>query len=382
MSPEIKNLKKAAQRILRAVKKKERIVIYGDSDLDGVTSVIILDECIKNLGGKISEIYFPDREEDGYGINEKALFYLKKHSPALFITLDCGIGNLKEIKTAKKLGFEVLIIDHHEVLDKIPEADIIVDPKQKGDKYPFKQFATVGLVFKLSEILFKNKMSEYLRRNFLELVAMATIADMMPRVDENERMIIEGLDYLDSSWRPGIQALFGLEDLKSLSLLQRVNKVNSVLNIRDIEDNLPAAFRLLTTSDKKGAGELAKLLLEKGFEKKQRIKEIILEVEEKVFSWEEEPIVFEGSSDWELVFLGVAASVLIKKYQKPVFLYKKSKDESQGSIRAPAGFNAVEAMKTCSDLLITYGGHPQAAGFRVKNENLDKFKERLFKYFR
>lgn len=382
MPTEIKNLKKAAKRILKAIKQKERIVIYGDSDLDGVTSVIILDECIKNLGGKVSEIYFPDREEDGYGINEKALFYLKKHSPALFITLDCGIGNFKEVKTAKKLGFEVIIIDHHEVLDKLPAADVIVDPKQKGDKYPFKQFATVGLVFKLAELLLKNKISENLRKNFLELVAIATIADMMPRTDENEEMIIEGLSYLSSSWRPGIQALFGLEDLKFLTLLQQVNKINSVLNIRDIEGNLPAAFRLLTTSDKEEAEKLAKLLLEKGLEKKQRIKEIILEVEEKVSNREKEPIIFEGSSYWELIFLGVVASVLSQKYQKSVFLYKKSRDESQGSIRAPAGFNTVEAMKTCSELLITYGGHPQAAGFRIKNENLDKFKECLFKYFR
>ena len=376
--PEIKNLKKAANRILKAVKSKERIIIYGDADLDGVTSVIILKECIANLGGNIAQVYFPDREKEGYGINEKALFYLKKHSPALLLALDCGIGNFKEAKLAKRIGFELVIIEHHEVLDKLPQAFLIVDPKQKGDKYPFKYFATVGIIFRLAKLLLKKKMTEALRKNFLELVAIATIADMMPRTDDNEEMIIEGLGCLKDSWRPGIQALFKLEP--------EVNKINSLLNIRDIENGLPAAFRLLIAPDEKEAEKLAKRLFEKNVEKRRRIKEIILEVEERVSEKKEEPIIFEGGSDWELIFLGVVASVLSKKYQKSVFLFKKQKDESHGvvmsgSIRAPAGHNLVNAMKTCSELLITYGGHPQAAGFTIKNENLEEFKKRLINYF-
>ena len=376
--PEIKNLKKAANRILKAVKSKERIIIYGDADLDGVTSVIILKECIANLGGNIAQVYFPDREKEGYGINEKALFYLKKHSPALLLALDCGIGNFKEAKLAKRIGFELVIIEHHEVLDKLPQAFLIVDPKQKGDKYPFKYFATVGIIFRLAKLLLKKKMTEALRKNFLELVAIATIADMMPRTDDNEEMIIEGLGCLKDSWRPGIQALFKLEP--------EVNKINSLLNIRDIENGLPAAFRLLIAPDEKEAEKLAKRLFEKNVEKRRRIKEIVLEVEERVSEKKEEPIIFEGGSDWELIFLGVVASVLSKKYQKSVFLFKKQKDESHGvvmsgSIRAPAGYNLVNAMKTCSELLITYGGHPQAAGFTIKNENLEEFKKRLINYF-
>jgi len=388
MKTEIKNLKKTANRILKAIKSKERIIIYGDADLDGVTSVIILEESIKNLGGEITAIYFPDREKEGYGISEKALFYLKKYSPALFIALDCGIGNFKEVKLAKKLGFEVIIIEHHEILDKLPKADIIVDPKQKGDKYPFKQFATVGIIFRLAKLLLKEGMTENLRKNFLELTAMATIADMMPRIDENEEMIREGLSFLKTSWRPGIQALFELEAFKSLTLFQQVYKVNSLLNIRNIENRLPAAFRLLTASKKEEAEELAEKLLEKGLQKRKRIKEITAEVEEKILGREAEPIIFEGSRDWELILLGVVASILSQKYQKPVFLFKKEKEKSDGvviesgSIRAPAGFNLVEAMKSCSEDLITYGGHPQAAGFRIANKNLEEFKECLIEYFK
>ncbi len=382
MPPEIKNLKKVAKRILKAVKKKEKIVIYGDADLDGVTSVIILEECIKNLGGKVSAIYFPDREKDGYGISPKGLDCLKKQAPALFFALDCGIGNFKEVKMAKRLGFEVIIIDHHEILDKLPKADIIVDPKQKGDKYPFKQFAAVGLIFKLAETLLEKKMSEALRKDFLELAAIATIADMMPRTDDNEKMIIEGLSSLKESWRPGLQALLKLKDFQSLTLFQQVNKINSLLNIRDLENNLPAAFRLLTANDQKEADNLAKTLLEKNFEKKEKIREIKDEIGERVSGRKPEAVIFEGSVDWELIFLGVVASMLVQKYQRPVFLYKKGERESWGSNRAPAGFNTVAAMKSCSKILITFGGHKQASGFRIKNANLEKFKECLVKYFR
>jgi len=380
MPAEIKNLKKTASRILKAIKSKEKIVIYGDADLDGTVSVIVLEETIKNLDGLVAAIYFPDREKEGYGVNEKALFYLKKYAPALFLALDCGIGNFKEVKMAKELGFEVIIIDHHEVLDKLPKADIIVDPKQKGDRYPFKQLATAGIIFRLAKLLLKEKMTESLRKDFLELVAMATIADMMPRVDENEKMIIAGLDSLPRSWRPGLQALFGLEPFKSLTLFQRVNKINSLLNIRDIENRLPASFRLLTASSEKEAEKLAKKLLEKGLQKRRRIKEITEEVEEKI-SGKEGPIIFEGSTEWELILLGVVAAILSQKYQKAAFLYKKYEAESQGSIRAPAGLNTVEAMKSCSECLLTYGGHPQASGFSLKNENLEEFKECLIKYF-
>ena len=381
MAKEIKNLKKAARRILKAVKSKERIIVYGDADLDGVSSVIILKESIQNLGGENVVVYFPDREKEGYGISEEALNSLKQYAPALFISLDCGIGNFKEIKLAKKLGFETIVIDHHEILDKLPDAKIIVDPKQKGDKYPFKYFAAVGLAFKLAEVLFGNNLTENLRKNFLELVAIATIADMMPRTDENEIMIAEGLNYVKSSWRPGLQALFELAPIISLDFFQRIYKINSLLNVRDVENQLPAAFRLLTSTTSSDAKLLAEKLLEKSVQRRRKIKEMTEGLEKKIEKSSKSPIIFEGNSDWEIALLGVMASLISQKYQKPAFLYKKGEKDSQGCIRAPSGFNVVEAMKTCSKLLTTYGGHPQAAGFRVKNENLEEFENCLIEYF-
>jgi single-stranded-DNA-specific exonuclease len=375
---EIKNLKKIAKRILKAIKDKEKIILYGDADLDGVSSVIILKETIKNLGGEVTALCFPDREKEGYGISKEGLNSLKKFAPAILIALDCGISNFKEIKLAKKLGFEVMIIDHHEILDKLPEARIIVDPKQKGDTYPFKEFAAVGIVFKLSEILLKNKMGQKLRKNFLELVAIATLADMMPQIDENKTFIVEGLSSLEESFRPGIRAFFETYFLKNYNLFQKVSKIISILNVRDVENSLPAALRLLTTSSLEKAKEMIERLSEKNKWRKERIKDIYETIERKL-SKNEEDIIFEGEENWDFTLISPVASILAKKYKKPAFIFKKLEKESQGTVRVPIGINSVALMKKCKKYLITYGGHPQASGFRIKNENLEKFKNCLIK---
>ena len=374
----IKNLEKAAKRIIIAIKKGEKIILYGDADLDGVSSVIILKETIKNLGGEVATLYFPDREKEGYGISKDGLNSFKKLSPAILIALDCGISNFKEIKLAKKLGFEVMIIDHHEILDKLPTARIIVDPKQKGDAYPFKEFAAVGIVFKLSEILLKDKMSQKLRKNFLELVAMATLADMMPQIKENQIFIEEGLSALEDSFRPGIRAFFTIDSFENYNLNQKISKIISILNVRDVENSLPAAFRLLTTSSLEKAKEMIERLSEKNKWRKERIKYVYETIERKL-SKNEEDIIFEGGENCDFTLISPIASILAKKYKKPAFIFKKLEKESQGTVRVPIGTDSVALMKKCKKYLITYGGHPQASGFRIKNENLEKFKNCLIK---
>ncbi|MDP1538768.1 MAG: DHH family phosphoesterase, partial [bacterium] len=378
---EIKNLKKAARRILKAIKNKEKIILYGDADLDGATSVIILHDSIKSLGGKISAVYFPDRETEGYGITEKGLSFFKKEAPALLVALDCGIGNFKEAKLAKSFGFEVMIIDHHEILDKLPEAKIIVDPKQKDDRYPFKGLSCAGLTFKLSEALLGNKLTENLRRNFLELVALATIADMMPQESENKIFIEEGLSFLGNSWRPGVKAFLETEPFKKYpDINQKVYKIISILNIRDVKNGLPASFRLLSSYSLEEAEGIIEELLGKTEARKEKIKEIEAEVEKRLEKVEEdksssspfadarvkdEPIIFEGDADFDLILISSVASTICRRYLKPVFLYKKMLKESHGTVRTPKQINGVSLMKKCSEYLLTYGGHPQAAGFRI-----------------
>jgi len=375
---EIKNLKEAAKRIKKAIENGEKIILYGDADLDGVTSVLILKETIESLGGKITKIYFPDREIEGYGISEKALENFKDLAPALFIALDCGIGNFNEVKKAKKMGFEVIIVDHHEILDNLPEADIIVDPKQPGDSYPFKEFATVGLAFKLSEAILENKMNDFLRRNFLELVAIATIADMMVQEGENKEMIREGLISLASTFRPGFLVFFQDPEFKDLPILKKVGKMISILNVRDVQNHFPASFRLLGTSSLEEAQEIISNLKGKLRERKEKIEIMSQKILERIS--ENDKLIFEGDEKFDLTLLSSVASFLCQKFQKPVFLYKKMQSESHGTVRTPKSINGVELLKKCKDLLISYGGHPQAAGFRIKNENLDKFKNLLLKH--
>ena len=377
---EIKNLAKAADRIKKAVKNKERIILYGDADLDGVSSVIILKETIKNLGGDISAVYFPDREIEGYGITEKGLDELKKFTPALLIALDLGIGNFQEVKLAKKIGFEVIIVDHHQVLDKLPQAEIIVNPKQKGDKYPFKELANAGIAFKLAEAILGQQMSGSLRENFLELTGLATVADMMPKESDNLEFISSGLSSLENSWRPGIRAFFDLGPEFDMEPNQKISKIISLLNVRDLENSLPASFRLLDSSSVEEVKGLIEKLTEKNRFKRESIGEIVSQIEARIEK-EDIPIIFQGDSDWDFTLISSVASILCHRYQKPTFIFKILEKEAQGTVRTPKETDSVALMKKCRKYLLTYGGHAQASGFRLKNENLEKFKECLVKNY-
>jgi single-stranded-DNA-specific exonuclease len=369
---EIKNLKEAGDRIKKAIQNKEKIILYGDGDLDGMSSAIILEEVIRNLGGEVAAFYFPDREIDGYGISERGLGKLKKFSPALLVSLDCGIGNIKQVLSAKKMGFKVIIIDHHEILEELPKAEIVVDPKQKGDK-SFKGFSNTGIVFNLAEVMLGKLMTENLRKNFLELTALATVADMMPREGENEFLITEGLRYIEDTWRPGLKAFFEnplIEGLPTVS--QKVSKIISVLNVRDTKNNMPSAFMLLRSRSIEDSNEIIKKLLEKSEERREKIRKLTGEAESGIK--EKDNIIFTGSGNFEVELNGPVASIVCQEHNKPAFIYKRLERESVGAVRTPKGVDSVALMRKCKKLLITYGGHPMASGFRLVNENLDKFR--------
>jgi len=373
---EIKNIGKAAKRIADAVSKKERIILYGDADLDGVTSLIILQEALENLGGKIGVVYFPDRENEGYGISKKALQKLKAKAPALLVALDCGISNFEEVKIAKKMGLEVIIVDHHEVLDRLPDLEIIVDPKRKDDPYPFKELANAGITLKLAEILFADKMSDSLRKSFSELAALGTIADMMVQIQDNKKIIEEGMKDISRSWRPGLRAFFESDFLANYDITHKISKIISFLNVRDVENGLPVSFRLLTTPSLDEAKEMVLKVREKAELRKEKIKEIVEEAS-AIVQGQEEPLIFEGAETWDFSLISAVASSLVQKFGKPAFIYKKMEKESQGTVRVPPGVNSVDLMKKCKDYLLTYGGHQKAAGFRLENANLENFKKCL-----
>jgi single-stranded-DNA-specific exonuclease len=377
----IKNIEKAAERIKKAVQKKERIILYGDSDLDGISSVVILEEAIKNLGGHVDSAFFPDRENDGYGINLNALNILKNKTPALLITLDLGIGNIKEVDVANEMGFEVIIVDHHEPLAGSPKASIIVDPKQEDDNYPFKGLANVGVTFNLCMELLGDDISQNLKNSFLELAALGTIADMVPQAEQNQEIIEQGLRSLKNTFRPALRTfldILGNGEVFEGSLTKIIAALNSAESV-EFENE---SYALLTSSDKSKCKEIAQMLLDKNRYKQGQVKNIIQEVERRISKKQDEPIVFEGDPSWHLTLAGSVASTICHKYEKPTFIFKKMDNESCGSVRNPKGTNSVDAMKSCDSFLMTYGGHANASGFRIKNENLDKFRDCLNNFFK
>ena len=228
-----------------------------------------------------------------------------------------------------------------------------------------------------------NKMPQSLQNGFIELAALATLADMMPLEDENKIIVEEGLPLLKNSFRPGLQAFFLHEEFKNYkNIKERVSKIISLLNVRDVKDGLPASYRLLTLSSLKDAKVMIDDLLKKNLQRKQKIETTTAEIEEKISKAPEEPIIFEGRSDWELIYLSAAASILCHKYEKPTFILKINHSESQGTARLPKNLDGVKAMTYCSKLLLGYGGHPMACGFRLKNNNTDQFKKCLIDYFK
>lgn len=379
----IKNLQKAAARVARAARHQERIILYGDSDLDGVSSVIILNEAIKSIGGNVAACYFPDREGEGYGLTLTALGTLKPLAPGLLILTDLGISSFKEVDMARAMGFEVLILDHHAIVQgRTPDANIVVDPKQPGDTSVFKEYAACGLAWLLSGAILKNAMSPTLRQSLIELAALGTIADMMVREGDNELIIEEGVAHLEDSWRPGIKAFFETGIMEDHGHKDRkIGYMISILNVRDVEGGLPAAFRLLTAPFLEDAKRMVLDLEEQQHIRQQRIQEIVSRLRDRMLIKGVGNALVEGDESFDSALLGAAASILSREIQKPVFLYKVVGEEALCSARAPLGLDTVRAMEGCKRLFLTYGGHPQASGFRMKEKNIPKFREYINNYF-
>ena len=357
--------------------------MYGDADLDGVTSVLIAQEAIKSLGGEVAAFYFPEREKEGYGVTPKAIAYLQQYAPALLVTFDLGISNFTEIPMAKKAGFEVIVVDHHKVLDKLPKADIIVDPKQPGDKYPFKEFAACGLSLQLAKELLGKKMSDSLYQSMVELAGLGTIADMMAREQDNVQIIADGMDALPYSWRPGIRAFLESDIFLGESTLeQKVQQMIAILNVRDTKNREPGAFRLLVCPSLLKAKKMVEQFAEKNKERRELIEKAAEEVRMRIFHKKAEPLVFEGSEQFEYMLLGALASIISQEANRPAFIYKKSKKGIIGSVRAPLGYDTVRAMQACDAYLDVYGGHPQASGFETKGEHEEELGVCLTEYFK
>ncbi len=358
----------------------ERIAIYGDYDVDGVTSTALLYLYLSNLGANVFG-YIPNRFDEGYGLNNEALSTLKDEGTDLVITVDCGIRSLEEVEHAKNLGMDIIITDHHHPGDKIPNALAVIDPKQPEDSYPEKELAGVGIAYKLASALdqqLENTKSP--AENYLDLVALGTVADLAPLVGENRFLVRRGLQQMRQPQRQGLLSLMGVAGLtpKRMSASDIGFGLGPRLNAAGRLDEAEAALNLLITHDIFEAGQLAQQLEIQNRERQKITRAIQGQAEDLALSADPDSmLLFAVHPDFNAGVVGLAASRLTEKYYRPSVVGHIGDEYTRASCRSIAEFHITDALDQCADLLERHGGHAAAAGFTVHNENLFELSERL-----
>lgn len=378
-------MEKAVKRIFKAIQKKEKILIWGDYDADGVTSTAVLYLTLKRLGGEV-EVFLPDRETDGYGINHKELHYLKERKIKLIITVDCGISNFEELEAIKKLDMEAIVTDHHSQPLKLPKACAVINPKLDKEKYPFKRLAGVGVAFKLAQALLRRSKDEDkgFEKWLLDLVAVGTVADCEPLLGENRVLVKYGLVVLNKTRRQGLQELVKISRLDSpLDTYNISFQLGPRLNAASRMDHANTAFQLLITESKEEGQEIAKKLNEINYQRQLMITKIMKEAKAQVKDVENKKIIIVETPAnwyWPVGLIGLVAGKLQDEFYRPtIVITKNEKKELQGSARSVPNFNIVKAIEECKDHLLRFGGHPMASGFSLEEKKLDKFKEKIEK---
>ena len=375
-----KGMSAAVSRIKKAISKKERILVYGDYDVDGMTAVTILYSALKNLGADVVN-YIPNRLEEGYGLNIGAIKKADKDNVGLIVTVDCGITSFKEIEYAKSLRIDVIITDHHEILDsRIPDACAVINPLQKDCKYPFKHLAGVGLAYKLTKALYEG--TSFFAEDFLDLVSLGTVADIVPIVGENRILTKFGLKEMNRRKRIGLNALMevsGLND-KDISsghigfiLGPRINAMGRI-------GSPQKALSLLLSGDEADALKLAKVLDTEN-RNRQKIEAGILEealarVEREV-NFKHHRVIVLASEGWHPGVIGIVASRLADRFYRPAILISLDGKVGKGSGRSIDNFHLFEYLLRCKDCLAGFGGHEGACGVTVEKDRIDEFRDMI-----
>jgi len=376
----LKDIEKAVSRIKKAIQNKEKILIYGDYDVDGITSVALLSLVLNHLKANTTP-YIPNRLEEGYGLNENAIKLAKKKKISLIITTDCGIGAHKEIALANKLGIDVIVTDHHEIkTKKLPEAYAIINPLQSDCKYPFKHLSGVGLAYKLAQELLKG--TSYRVEKHLDLVALGTVSDVSIQKGENRILTKWGLKELNNTSRKGIKALKEVVGLRGKSvscghigyiLGPRINAMGRI-------GSPEVALKLLLTEKEEEAKKLASIM-NKENRNRQKIeravlKEALEKIEREVNFKDTRAIVLSGSG-WHLGVIGIVANRIVDKYYRPAIVIGLESKRGKGSGRSIDGFHLFNAINSCKEYLVDFGGHEGACGLVIEKENIAKFTEKI-----
>ena len=377
----LRDMEKAVERISRAIREQETVAVYGDYDVDGITATCLLTQFLRTLGGQVVS-YIPDRTEEGYGLNNHAIDALARQGVTLIVTVDCGITAAQEVEYARALGVDVVITDHHQCKEVLPQAVAVVDPRRPDCSYPFPDLAGVGVALKLALALTVPAQRPQVLLDYGELAAIGTVADVMLLQGENRALVHLGLERLADCSRPGLQALLREAGCPrgqvpttvtiGYGLAPRINAAGRM-------EQADTALELLLTQDPQRGQELAQELCQLN-----RLRQAI---ELEIFQHCDQllthtpalsaPVIVLAGEGWHQGVIGIVASRLAEKYTCPAFMISLDGDKGKGSCRSFGGFNLFGALERCAPLLDSYGGHELAAGFSIRRDNIPAFRAAL-----
>jgi single-stranded-DNA-specific exonuclease len=383
----MKNMDRTVERVLKAIKDNEMIMIYSDYDADGIPGAVVFHDFFKLIAYTNTLHYIPHRHKEGYGFHEHVIDEAKEKGVTLIITVDCGISGVSTVAKANKVGIDVIITDHHEVGKVAPPAYAILDPKQDGETYPFKELCGSGVAYKLVQALYQKgdfDVKPGMEKWSLDMVGIATVADMVPLVDENRVLAVYGLQVLRMSRRPGIQALCKKLQLKQdqitegdigFSIGPRINAASRMAHPID-------AFNLFITEDEVEAKELALHLEKLNTKRKTVVATTTKEVKRHIKELGElKEVILLGNPSWSPALLGLVAGRIAEEHERPVFLWGRENEKIKGSCRGYGDVSVVEIMSKVSDELLHFGGHHAAGGFALDQEKLHFLEDKLVEAF-
>ena len=381
-----KDMDKACQRIYQAIEKQELITVYADYDADGVSSAVILNSVLTDLGAKVN-VYLPHREKEGYGLNKVAVEELAAGGTKLIITCDCGVSNNEEIDLANSHDINVIVTDHHAMREVLPAAYAIIHPQAPGETYPFHFLCGGGVAFKLAQALLKHANNNFAIKDreskekwLLDMVAISTVADMVSILGENRTLLKYGLIVLRKTRRVGLQMMFkvaGLEP-KEIDATDIGFAIAPRINTAGRMDHANQAYYLLMESDPEKAATMAARLNDNNSERQKVTEQIIREARALKIDTSEKLLVF-YKADWPAGLISLAANRLLREYNRPCLIVCGSGDKMVGSARSLEGFNITAALEQNKDLLLRFGGHPLAAGFTTTEQHYETLLQNLRK---
>lgn len=371
----------ASIRVIDAITSNEKICVYGDYDVDGTCSAALMYLFLKELGANV-ETYIPNRITEGYGMSIESIDQLHERGIRLIISVDCGITAVDEVAHANELGIDTIICDHHKPKEVLPDAHAVLDPIKPGCNYPFKHLSGAGVAFKLARAVGDRFGKKDMSLQYLDLVALAGAADIVPLVDENRILVKEGLEQINNNPRPGIRALIKSARMEpgKLSAGQIVFTIAPRINAVGRLGDAIRAVDLFTTKDHGEAEKLAQVLEGENFERR-KLDEVTfshaVELVESSIDLDNEIGIVLHHDDWHPGVIGIVASRLVEKYYRPSVMLSTIDGLAKGSARSIPGFNIYAALQECEDLLVQFGGHEAAAGLALEIENVPKFREKF-----